>query len=64
MKTRGLTAQDIKIALSRAPILIKCSIEELMCPNMQYLQNLLGIEADVSRVFQWSPHILVSSNMP
>jgi len=54
MKTQGLTAQDIKLALPWAPRLINYGIEKLLCPNMKYRQILFRTEADVSKVFKWA----------
>jgi hypothetical protein len=60
----GLTAQDFGNVISNGPRLLTCSLEKTLRPNIQYLQNLFGSEANVSNVFKWAPHILLKSNGP
>jgi len=64
MKTLGLTAQEIGKVTCQGPRLLNHSIEKTVLPNILYLQNLFGSEADVSKVLKRVPGILVNTNMP
>ena len=64
MKTLGFTAQDIENVIPNAPRVFNSSLEKTFFPNIQYLQNLFGSEANISNVFKWAPHLLAKSNGP
>lgn len=61
LKTLGLSAEDFRNVICLEPSLLGCSLEKTVCPNIQYLQNLFGSQADVARVFKWAPRVLMTN---